>query len=319
MYTTDILIYRSFSLIYVKFDDYSISYELPFECSPINIISNYNFSIKDNFLDLEATIEEGLPFLIIKINEIFWKSKYILFKNNILSQFESRAYIENKFLKTFYFDNIFLIFRKQDYDNKHYPTDLEHIDHHHIKCKHKDLPNLSSNEIIKFKVELKKINKTESILLWKHLIEVHSYYPLYIMNKSKHLNQIIEFISPDNILPGELEIYDKTHEDTIYSVGSFDTTYFNKNDNVRIIFPKTNDLQIGYQIDDHVHLFKSRIDINVKLKIINKSGVKGNIKLIYPSKKIVTSYPEHEIEKDWIFWLINCETEKFEITITESS
>jgi hypothetical protein len=275
----------------------------------------------DSIIFEDSNKEYGLPYLIIKTPDINWKSKYILHKNDSISYLESKAYIENKSKITLSFDNIILIFRKQDHDNKNYPTDLNKIDHHKIHSKHKDLPNLDSIDIIKFNLDLKKLENVNTYLLWKHVLDVNQYFPLYIMNKSKHLHQIIEFIAPETILPGELEIFDTTHSNLLYSIGSFDTTYFNKNYNVQIIFPKTNDLHIGYKIDDHVHLFKSRIDIHIKLKIDNKTNVKGFIKVMYPSKKIVTTYPECVTQDDWIHWMIPCKNDKFDISfnITESS
>jgi hypothetical protein len=321
MYITDLLIYRSFSLLYIKFDDKNIYYELPFPVLTTNIISNYDFSIKDNIVHIHIKEEHESPYLIIKIPEIQWKSKYILMKNIHMSKIESIAYIKNKLKSTtLYFDSISLIFRKQDYDNKHYPSDLDKINHHHIHTKHKDLPNLDCHDIVKFKTDLKKIDDIITYSLWKHVIDIKFYYELFILLKAKHLHQIIEFISPETILPGELEIYDQTN-DSLDSIGSFDTSFFNKDQKINICFPKSNDLHVFYNIDDHVHLFKSRVDVHVQLKIKNKFNVKGDIKIMYPSKKAITSIPEYKIEDKWLFWIVPCQKDKFEInlSITESS
>jgi len=283
MIKNQLVIYRTFATQQYIFQKQKITNILQIPVSPSTkyseIISNHPFSLSktqdssyiiiDPIPDTTHHIHEiseseveklnldDVIEIIIKYPSIHWKSHYTFFKNN--STFIYNIVIHNESKISFDTNDIKLIFRS--IDHKYEPKNSDLSTKSCSQDEFLDIPTLQTSNLIEYDLKpklddhfvLKEYYHTQ---FWNNSVNHSEIYQVDIFDEyQKFSNSFITFKVPEIILPGHLELYDRTESNDIYSIGSLDIKLYHKDNKMKILFPKNKMLKLKNSLTKKSHSF----------------------------------------------------------------
>jgi len=257
--------------------------------------------------DVEHVLLHQNVEVIIKYPSVKWTSYYTFFKNS--STFIHNISIINKSKTNFDTKDIKLVFRSIDHEYNPKKSEEEST----------DIPSLQSSNLIDFELKDKLdenfvLKEYFQMKLWSHNVNHSEIYQVDISDEfQKYTNSFIIFKIPHIILPGHLEMYDRTETNDVYSVGALDVKLYHEGQKIKIHFPKNKMLKLKNHLTKSSHSF-----------FTNKTHYKfeSNMKKLFPIQTIVHFYfhtykplnnltiPFSFQEDNHYIWEYKCEKDK---------
>jgi hypothetical protein len=277
-------IYRTFSTLHYRFESNqtvqvpiypSVSLQKIF-CNRPFLIENETLIIQTESIQTSShAIQETESIepieIIIRLDHITWQSHYSLFKDqNVLF---SNVSIHNPDNISLEVEDIKIIFRSTDQEFD--PKDKKNIG--------VDIPTIYTEKIIEYPLHVKKgfqLKALQQFILWKHEIDVKEIYEINLMDDDlKFAHSYLTFRSPNVILPGHLEIFDRKQDHQIVNLGSIQIKLYRKDDLIKIHFPKNQWIPVKTHSTKSNHSFflnknHHRIESKTKNKLSNKTFVR---------------------------------------------
>lgn len=294
MIKNQLVIYRTFATQQYIFDVHQIKdiLEIPIPSSTKieHITSNYPFTISNHHIHvypiiqttptsshaIDETDEKNLDKLIqnleiiIKYTNIKWKTIYNFFKNtNTLICYAS---ITNETKFDFHTKDIKIVFRTIDHDyNIVQPNNL-----------HLDIPTFHTQNILQIELNDKfdhpfVLSEQSNIEIWRYNVTCNEIYKHHIMDDHQsYCDSFLIVESPTILLPGYLELYDRTVTNDIICLGSIHIKLYRKGDNVTIHFPKNKSIKLKNNLSYKYHnFFVEKTLYNLETKI--KKSIDGKV------------------------------------------
>lgn len=332
MIKNQLVIYRTFATQQYIFDvsetETFIQIPVPKTIKLEHITSNHPFTISNgqilihpphphiptssNAID-EITHKENIE-VIIKYTNIKWKSIYNFFKNtNTLICYASITNDTHFDIDT---NDIKIVFRSIDHE---YEIDQP-------KNLTTDIPTFHTKNILQFELKDKleenfTLSEQTNIELWKSNVSCNEVYQHHIQDT--HMSFCDSFLileTPYMLVPGHLEIYERTEENDILCLGSVNIKLYKKGEKLKIHFPKNKSIKLKNHLDQKNHSFfinKTHCNYTSKIKKSTDGNVivhfyLDNFKLKNPSKAPTFTDCEYSI------WEILCHEKetKFELQYT---
>jgi hypothetical protein len=329
MIKNQLVIYRTFATHQYIIDVHQIkeTTRIPISTSvkAEHITSNYPFTISDHHILIEPQIQSISTSskaidetfvkdinrlhnieIIIKYLNIKWKSVYNFFKNtNTLICYAS---IYNETGTNIYTNDVKVVFRS--------------IDHEYDNTQEKnltiDIPTFHTKNIIQF--DLKDIldkpfilSDYSSVEMWRYIVKCKEIYRHNLKDiYQNHCDSFLMIDTPEILLPGHFEIYDRSDTNDILCLGSTNIKLYKKDQTLKIHFPKNRSIKLKNDSTKKSHSFfmnkvfhtfhtkiKKSIDGNAIIHFyIEKSGIKN------PSKPPTLEEDEH------YYWEVTSENQE---------
>jgi hypothetical protein len=341
MIKNQLVIYKTFATHQYIFDtsssDVSFKIPVPSSIKMEHITSNYPFTISEAHIhihqktrEIEAiqvsnsmeeisethanNILENIE-VIIKYTNIKWKSIYNFFKNTNTLICYASIINETKFdIKT---NDIKIVFRSIDHEYNIVQAKNMNI----------DIPTFHTKNMLQFDLKdtLKDhifiLSEHSNIELWRSNVSCSEIYQHHINDTHyQYCDSYLIIETPYMMVPGHLEIYDRTEGDDILCLGSVNIKLYKKGEKLKIHFPKNKLIKLKNNLEQKNHsFFITKTHCSYLSKI--KKSTDGNIiihfylentKLKNPSK--VPTF----INGDYSIWEIICHEKetKFELQYT---
>lgn len=326
MIKNQLVIYKTFATQQYIFDISSspISVPIPSTIKIEHITSNYPFTVSNNqihMLNMNKIEERDICKvlenieIIIKYTNIKWKPIYNFFKNtNTLICYASITNHSNFDIKT---DDIKIIFRSLDHEyDISQPKNLDI-----------DIPTFHTKNMLQFDLkylfekQIFTISEQTNIELWRSNVSCSEIYQHHIKDiYHSFCDSFMVIETPHMLLPGQFEIYERTEENDILSLGSVNIKLYRKGEKLKIHFPKNRNIKLKNKLEQKNHsFFIEKTHCNYLSKI--KKTVDGNVvihfylentKLKNPSKPPTFDDGHHSI------WELICHDRetKFELQYT---
>lgn len=337
MIKNQLVIYRTFAtqqyIIDVHQSQEQIQIRIPSTVKMEHITSNYPFTISNHQIlivpkvetvatvsnAIDETTEKDMDKLIenieiiIKYSNIKWKTIYNFFKNtNTLICYAS---ITNETKYDIHTNDIKVVFRSIDHE----------YDIHQPKNLNIDIPTFHTKNIVQF--DLKDILETPftlsehtNIEIWRHIVNCKEIYQHYLKDIHQvYCDSFVIMDTPEILLPGHLEIYERTDENDILCLGSINIKLYKKGQKLKIHFPKNKFLKLknettqknhSFFIHKTFHTFRSKI----------KKFIEGNAIIHFYMEESVIKNPSQPAsfhEEGYSVWEIKCEDKEtfFELNL----
>jgi hypothetical protein len=332
MIKNQLVIYRTFATQQYIFDssafESSIQFPIPPSIKVEHITSNYPFTISQGHIlihdvptkhtssnAIEEIVEKENIEVILKYTNIRWKTIYNFFKNtNTLICYASITNDTNFDLQT---NDIKIVFRTID----------DEYEIGQSKNLNVDIPTFHTKNILQYDLKdqlegnIFTLSEQSNIELWRSNVSCNEVYQHNI--DEPYLTFCDSFLileTPHMLVPGYLEIYDRTEENDILCLGSVNIKLYKKGEKLKIHFPKNKTIKLKNHLDQKNHsFFITKTNCTYSSKI--KKATNGNVILHYylessrlknPSKVPTFTDGEYSI------WEIICHDKetKFELQYT---
>jgi len=311
MIKNQLVIYRSFATQQYVYDvrqtNHQIRIPIPSSVKMEHITSNYPFTISDHHILIESQIDYDTKYsalrleknieIIIKYSNIKWKTIYNFFKNtNTLICYAS---ISNETKFDIHTNDVKVVFRSID-------NDYEITQEKNVNI---DIPTFHTKNIIQF--DLKDILNKPFILsdhstieMWRHIVQCKEIYQHDLKDiYQTYCDSFLIIHTPEILLPGNLEIYERSDTNDILCLGSTNIKLYKKDQDIKVHFPKNRSIKLKNDTTKKSHSFflnkvfytfhtkiKKFIDGNATIHFyLEKSGIKN------PSKPPTSEDHDHYI------------------------
>lgn len=303
MIKNQLVIYKTFSTQQYIFDSSKINLDLsnteqkyiqipvPSSIKIEHITSNYPFTITDHQIYIQPIqrksslasnsideisetdvnkIIENIE-VIIKYTNIKWKTIYNFFKNtNTLICYASITNDSKFDIKT---NDVKIVFRSIDHEyDPSQPKNLE-----------VDIPTFHTKNMIQFNLkdilndQIFTISDHTNIELWRSNVSCNEIYQHDITDTyHSFCDSYLIIETPHMLIPGHFEIYERTEENDILSLGSVNIKLYKKGQKLKIHFPKNKNIKLKNNLEQKNHsFFISKTHCNYTSKI--KKSSDGNV------------------------------------------
>lgn len=341
MLKNQLVIYRNFATQQYIYDIHEINEEIKIPISSStnieHITSNYPFTIKNHQIlihpiiqttptistAIDETTEKDIHPLIqnleiiIKYPKIKWQTVYNFFKNtNTLICYAS---ITNQHNFDIHTKDIKVVFRSVDHE-------YDIIQPKNLTV---DIPTFYTQNILQ--IDLNEvfdkpfvICEHANIEIWRKEIICNEIYQHHIMdNHQYYCDSFLVFDVPFIMLPGNLEIYERTESNDILSLGSSYIKLYKRGDKLKIYFPKNNFIKLKNELTCNNHSFFIQKSIyTLKTKIKKQIEGKAIIHFYIEKNGIIKPSKEPTIQdKHYMIWEVISENKEtiFDLTFTKNS
>jgi hypothetical protein len=335
MIKNQLVIYRTFATQQYIFDSSAseacIQIPVPSSIKVEHITSNYPFTISQGHILIhpspnqhpntttsnaieEITVKENIE-VILKYTNIKWKTIYNFFKNT--NTFICYASITNDTHFDIQTNDIKIVFRSVDHE----------YDIGQPKNLNVDIPTFHTQNMFKYDLKdrlegnIFTLSEQSNIELWRSNVSCNEVYQHLITETYlSFCDSFLVLEAPYMLVPGHLEIYDRTEENDILCLGSVNIKLYKKGEKLRIHFPKNKTIKLKNHLDQKNHsFFITKTHCTYSSKIKKTTG--GNVILHYylehsklknPSKAPTFTDGEYSI------WEVICHDKetKFELQYT---
>jgi hypothetical protein len=327
MIKNQLVIYRTFATQQYIFDVHQIKdllqIPIPSSTKIEHITSNYPFTISKHQIHvypiiettptssqaIDETEEKNLDKLIhhleiiIKYTNIKWKTIYNFFKNtNTLICYAS---ITNETNFDFHTKDIKIVFRTIDHD----------YDIVQPKNLHLDIPTFHTKNILQ--IELNDIfdhsfvlSEQSNIEIWRFNVTSNEIYKHHIMDDYQYYcDSFLIIEAPTILLPGYLELYDRTVTNDIICLGTIHMKLYRKGDNITIHFPKNRSIKLKNNLSYKNHSFfieKTLYNLETKIKKLIEGKIIVHFYIESHGLKNISTPPSKQ-DNDYLIWEVICE------------
>jgi hypothetical protein len=344
MIKNQLVIYKTFATQQYIFDSSNIEQNyiqipIPSTIKIEHITSNYPFTITDHQIYIQPirrkTEETSIKIsnsideiseidihkamenieIIIKYTNIKWKTIYNFFKNtNTLICYASITNDSKFDIKT---NDIKIVFRSLDHE-----YDISQLKNLAI-----DIPTFHTKNMLQFDLkdlfndQIFTISDHTNIELWRSNVSCSEIYQHHIKDTyHSFCDSFLIIETPYMLVPGHLEIYERTEENDILSLGEVNIKLYKKGEKLKIHFPKNKNIKLKNKLEQKNHSFfieKSNCNYTSKIKKTSDGNLivhfyLENTKLKNPSK------PPTFQDGDHCIWEVICHEKetKFELQYT---
>lgn len=275
MIKNQLVIYKTFATQQYIFDtsapDPSFQIPIPSAINAEHITSNYPFTISESMIHIHPSPQETQETssnaideitethankiiqnveVIIKYTNIKWKSIYNFFKNTNTLICYASVTNDSKFdIKT---NDIKIVFRSLDHEyDITQPKNL---------CV--DIPTFHTKNMLQFDLKDRFkdqpfiVSEQSNIELWRSNVSCNEIYQHYIDDiHHSFCDSFLIIQTPYMLVPGHFEIYDRTENNDILSLGSIMIKLYKKGEKLKIHFPKNRMIKLKNKLEKKNHSF----------------------------------------------------------------